>query len=68
MTHMEFWSAIQLLAQALKVQVNIGVVTPANPIRGMAASRVREFLVLYPPMFYGCKMGEHPLEFGEEVS
>uniref|UniRef100_M1DEH1 Gag-pol polyprotein n=1 Tax=Solanum tuberosum TaxID=4113 RepID=M1DEH1_SOLTU len=53
-THAEFRSAIQLLAQGLTVQVNREVVTPANLKRGMAASRVRKFLGMYPPEFYGC--------------
>ncbi|KAH0724947.1 hypothetical protein KY284_000812 [Solanum tuberosum] len=66
--HANFRSAIQLLAQALKAQVNKEMVTPANPIRRIATSRFMEFLGRYPPRFYGFGIGEDPLEFVEEVS
>ena len=38
--------SMQLLAQPLMAQANIEVVDMANPIRGMNASRVIEFLIM----------------------
>jgi len=67
-THANFRSVIQLLAQALMVQVNKEVVTLENPIRRIATSRLKEFFRWYPPMFYGSKVGEDPQGFVEEVS
>ncbi|WMV58613.1 hypothetical protein MTR67_051998 [Solanum verrucosum] len=63
----EFRSSMQLLAQALTVQANRDVVAPANPIRGMASARVREFLRMNPPEFYGSKMEKYPQGFVDEV-
>ncbi|XP_049405046.1 uncharacterized protein LOC125868441 [Solanum stenotomum] len=59
-TLVEFKAFMQLLAQALKTQANRDVVAPTNPIRGMGAYRVREFLRMNPPEFYGSKMEEDP--------
>ncbi len=40
---------------------------PANSIRGTGASRVREFLRMNPPEFYGSKVEEDPRGFIDEV-
>ncbi|XP_049399690.1 uncharacterized protein LOC125863705 [Solanum stenotomum] len=48
-------------------QANRDVVAPANPIRGMDTSRVREVLKMNPPEFYGSKVEEDPNGFIEEV-
>ncbi|WMV58987.1 hypothetical protein MTR67_052372 [Solanum verrucosum] len=56
----EFRASMQLLAQALTTQTNREVVGPANPIRGMASSRVTEFWRMNPPEFYGSKVEKDP--------
>ncbi|WMV08907.1 hypothetical protein MTR67_002292 [Solanum verrucosum] len=58
---------MQLFAQALTAQANREVVAPANPIRGIATSIVREFLRMNPPEFYGSKVEEDPQGFVDEV-
>ncbi|WMV33244.1 hypothetical protein MTR67_026629 [Solanum verrucosum] len=58
---------MQLLAQALMVQDNREVVAPANPLRGMGSSRVREFFRKNPSEFSGSKVEEDPNGFIEEV-
>ena len=55
----EFRASMTLLDQALMAQANIGEVAPANPIGGMSATRVREFLRINPPEFYVSKLDEY---------
>ena len=40
---------------------------PANPIGGMGATRVREFLRMNPPEFYGSKVDEDRNGFIDQV-
>ena len=54
----EFSDSMSLLAQDLMAQSNSGEVDPANPIGGMSSTRVREFLRMNPPEFYGSKVDE----------
>ncbi|KAH0705927.1 hypothetical protein KY285_010447 [Solanum tuberosum] len=63
----EFRTSMQLMDLALTAQANREVVAPVNPIRGMGAFRVREFLMMNPPEFYGSKVEEDPNGFIEEV-
>ena len=41
--------------------------SPTNPIGGISATRVREFLIMNPPKFYGSKVEKDPNGFFEEV-
>ena len=54
----EFQASMTLLAIALKSQANRRDVALPNPIGGMSATRVREFLIMNPLMFYGFKYDE----------
>ncbi|WMV54175.1 hypothetical protein MTR67_047560 [Solanum verrucosum] len=74
MSNAEIRSTFKMLAQALTTQaqtimdqINREMVAPTNPIRGMAVSRVREFLRMNPPKFSGSKMEEGLNGFIEEV-
>ncbi|XP_049391638.1 uncharacterized protein LOC125856116 [Solanum stenotomum] len=49
------------------VQAIREVVALANPIRGMSAYRIREFLRMNPPDFSGSKVEEDPNRFIGEV-
>ena len=59
----EFRAFMTLLSQALMTQVNREEVASANPVRGMGATKVREFLRINPPEFYGSKIDEDPNGF-----
>ncbi|WMV41757.1 hypothetical protein MTR67_035142 [Solanum verrucosum] len=67
MSNAEIRSIFLMLSQAMTTQVNREVVAPANPIKGVAASRVREFLRMNPLEFCGTKLEEDPKGFIEEV-
>ena len=56
-----------LFSQALTTQANRGEVAPTNPIGGMGATRVREFLRMNPPEFYGSKVDEDQNGFIDQV-
>ena len=49
----EFRASMTLLSKSLMAQDNRGDVSPANPIGGTSATKVREFLRMNPPEFYG---------------
>jgi len=63
----KFRTSMNLLAQALTAQANRDVAAPANPIGGMGAYRIREFLRMNPPDFSGSKVEEDPNGFIDEV-
>ena len=63
----EFWASTIFLAQALTTQANRGEVASVNPIGGISSTRVREFLKMSPPEFYGSKVDEDPNGFIDEV-
>ena len=63
----EFRSSMTLFAQALTTQANRGEVALANHIGRMSATRVREFLRMNLPEFYGSKVNEDPNGFIDEV-
>ena len=66
-THPKFRSTIQLFVQALTTQDNREVVAMVNPIMGMVYSRMREFLRMKPPYFYGSKVEEDSKGILDEV-
>lgn len=59
----ELRASMSLLDQVLTAQANRGEVASANPVRGMGATKVREFLRINPPEFYGSKIDEDPNGF-----
>lgn len=59
----EIRASMTLLSQALKAQDNIEEVDIVNPIGGMIATRVWEFLRKNPPEFYGSKIDKDPNRF-----
>ena len=63
----EFRASMNLLAQALMTQVNREMGALANPIGGMSAYRIREFLSMNPPEFSTYKVEENPNGFINEV-
>ena len=63
----QFRASMNLLVQALTAQANGEVVAPPNPIRGMSAYSIREFLRMNPPEFSGSKVEEDPNGFIDEV-
>ena len=67
MSNTEIRSPFVMLSQAMKEKVNKEVVDPANLIRGISYSRVREFLRMKPPKFCGSKVDEDPNMFIEKL-
>ena len=63
----EFSAFMTLFSQALTTQANRGEVASVNPIGGISSTRVREFLKMSPPEFYGSKVDEDPNGFIDEV-
>ncbi|KAH0754464.1 hypothetical protein KY290_024734 [Solanum tuberosum] len=57
-------NALTLFAQAMANQANHGAQAPQAPT---PASRVRDFVWMNPPEFYGSKLDEDPQEFIDEV-
>ncbi|KAH0746323.1 hypothetical protein KY285_007980 [Solanum tuberosum] len=63
-TNEDFRDALTLFAQAMANQANHGAQAPQAPT---PASRVRDFVRMNPPEFYGSKLDEDPQEFIDEV-
>uniref|UniRef100_M1DIU1 Gag-pol protein n=1 Tax=Solanum tuberosum TaxID=4113 RepID=M1DIU1_SOLTU len=63
-TNEDLRDALTLFAQAMANQANHGAQAPQAPT---PASRVRDFVRMNPPEFYGSKLDEDPQEFSDEV-
>ena len=67
MTNEKIRAAFLTLAQAMTAQANLDVVPRVNVNESTAASRLRDFVRMNPPIFLGSRIGEDPQGFLDEI-
>ena len=60
-SHVKFWAAFQVLAQAVtNIHGNRQAAVPPQQDGNSAATRIRSFIKMNPPKFFGSVVGEDP--------
>ena len=67
MPNREIRESLHTLARAMTTQVNRDIRPRVNDLESTMASRLKYLVRMNPPIFLGCKMGDDPQPFVDEV-
>ena len=67
MTNGEIREGVLSIARALTTHVNIVIASTVNVVENTMTSRLRDFVRMNPPIFFGTNVGKDPREFLYEV-